>query len=388
MLINILIITIVVALAACYAFAIKYQYAKSNLALREIQMQGVSKELKESHLLREQLLSSIGDAVLMVSSDGFILEANPSAHGMLGGMLMGDTLLARTLCYDLNQLLLLTVQTQLSQHSELVIPHPKRMVGSVRISPLSEHRPMAENTYLVVITDLSEVRHLEQVRRDFVANVSHELRTPLAAVRVNAEALLDNPDIPDATRTKFLNAIIQQAIRLSNMTDDLLALANAEVHPIASPTTFTLAPMVTEVLDHLGNRAQAAQVTISSSIDEEMQITADKNYLEQILINLVDNGIKYNKPGGTVTVTASAEPDQLLLRVADTGLGISSSHLPRIFERFYRVDKSRSRASGGTGLGLAIVRHLVDAHGGDITVDSLLGEGTTFTVSFPQPHRD
>ncbi len=388
MLINILIITIVVALAACYAFAIKYQYAKSNLALREIQMQGVSKELKESHLLREQLLSSIGDAVLMVSSDGFILEASPSAHRMLGSLLMGDTLMARTLCYDLNQLLLLTVQTQQSQHAELVIPHPSRMVGSVRISPLSEHRPMADNTYLVVITDLSEVRHLEQVRRDFVANVSHELRTPLAAVRVNAEALLDNPDIPDGTRTKFLNAIIQQAVRLSNMTDDLLTLANAEVHPIASPTTFDLAPLVTEVLDHLGNRAHTAQVALSSSIDEGIQITADKNYLEQILINLVDNGIKYNKPGGTVTVTASSESDHLLLRVADTGLGISSSHLPRIFERFYRVDKSRSRASGGTGLGLAIVRHLVDAHGGDITVDSLLGEGTTFTVSFPQPHRD
>ena len=388
MLINILIITIAVALAACYAFVIKYQYAKSNLALREIQMQGVSKELKESHLLREQLLSTIGDAVLMVSGDGFILEANPSAHRILGTMLMGDTLLARTLCYDLNQLLLRTVQTQTSQQAELVIPHPARMVGSVRISPLSEHRPMADNTYLVVITDLSEVRHLEQVRRDFVANVSHELRTPLAAVRVNAEALLDNPDIPDETRTKFLNAIIQQSMRLSNMTDDLLALANAEVHPIASPTTFELAPLVTEVLDHLSSNAAAAQVIVSSDIDEHILITADKNYLEQILINLVDNGIKYNKPGGSVTVTAAMEPNKLTLQVADTGLGISSSHLPRIFERFYRVDKSRSRASGGTGLGLAIVRHLVDAHGGDITVDSLLGEGTTFTVCFPQPDRN
>lgn len=296
---------------------------------------------------------------------------------------MGDTLLARTLCYDLNQLLQRAVQTQVMQQAELVISHPNRIVGTVRISPLSEHRPMSDPTYLVVVTDLSDVRHLEQVRRDFVANVSHELRTPLAAVRVNAEALLDNPDVPADMRDKFLSAIVQQSIRLANMTDDLLTLANAEVHPVATPIPIIFRPLVQDVMTQLTARAEAAQVEMKNEIDEELVVHADRNYLEQILINLIDNGVKYNRPGGVVRVSATSTSKQVTLKVSDTGLGISSNHLTRIFERFYRVDKSRSRASGGTGLGLAIVHHLVEAHGGEISVESLLGEGTTFTVTFP-----
>ena len=383
---NLLIILVVILAAICWILLIRYHYVQDNLLLRESQMQGVAKELKDSHLLREQLLNSIGDAVLIVSNDGFILEANPSAHRMLGGLLMGDTLLARTLCYDLNQLLQRTVQTQVMQQAELVISHPNRMVGTVRISLLSEHRPMSDPTYLVVITDLSEVRHLEQVRRDFVANVSHELRTPLAAVRVNAEALLDNPDVPADMRDKFLHAIVQQSIRLSNMTDDLLTLANAEVHPVATPTPIILRPLVQDVMTQLNARAEAAQVDMVNEIDDTLVVHADRNYLEQILINLIDNGVKYNKPGGNVRVSAASTSHQVTLKVCDSGLGISSNHLTRIFERFYRVDKSRSRASGGTGLGLAIVHHLVEAHGGEISVESQLGEGTTFTVTFPWNH--
>ncbi len=383
MITNLLIIGIVILVTLCWALLVRTKFIQSNLNLRELQMQGVAKELKDSHLLREQLLNSIGDAVLIVSNDGFILEANPSAHHMMGSLLMGDTLLARTLCYDLNQLLQRTVQTQQFQQAELVISHPNRVVGTVRISPLMEHRPMSDPTYLVVITDLSEVRHLEQVRRDFVANVSHELRTPLAAVRVNAEALLDNPDVPVEMRDKFLQAIVQQSIRLANMTDDLLTLANAEVHPVATPTPVVLRPIVEEVLNQLSSRAQALNVTIENQVSEKLVVHADRNYLEQILINLIDNGAKYNHPGGHVLVTAAETPQQVTIKISDDGLGISSNHLPRIFERFYRVDKSRSRASGGTGLGLAIVHHLVEAHGGEITVESQLCEGTTFTVTFP-----
>lgn len=383
MLINLLIIVIIILATLYWALMVRTRHLQSSLSLREVQMQGVAKELKESQQLREHLLNSIGDAVLIVSNDGFILEANPSAHRMMGSLLMGDTLLARTLCYDLNQLLQRTVQTQQFQQAELVITHPNRVVGTVRISPLMEHQPMADPTYLVVITDLSEVRHLEQVRRDFVANVSHELRTPLAAVRVNAEALLENPDVPAAMRDKFLQAIVQQSIRLANMTDDLLTLANAEVHPVATPTPVILRPLVDEVVNQLSSRGQALGVTIENKITEGLVIHADRNYLEEILINLIDNGVKYNRPGGYVLVTAEETPQQVTLKVSDNGLGISSSHLPRIFERFYRVDKSRSRTSGGTGLGLAIVHHLVEAHGGEITVDSQLGEGTTFTVTFP-----
>jgi two-component system phosphate regulon sensor histidine kinase PhoR len=247
---------------------------------------------------------------------------------------------------------------------------------------------------VAVLHDITQLKQLERVRRDFVANVSHELRTPLAAIKGYAETLLSNVDAPAETRTQFLSVIERHANRMSNLVTDLLELARLESdREVLAMTSIELALIVRRIADEFKPAISARSLNFRTALPPSLPaVKADEGAVEQILHNLLDNAIKYTEPGGTITISAVAKEDEVQVSVADTGVGIARQHLERIFERFYRVDKARSRELGGTGLGLAIVKHLVQLHGGRVWAESEPGQGTivhfTLLTAKPQERQD
>lgn len=234
--------------------------------------------------------------------------------------------------------------------------------------------------------DISQLERLEQVRQEFLANVSHELRTPLAAITAYVETLLDGGLDDGENCLRFLHTIHRNAERMRALVNDIAELSAIEAGNVRlTPEAIPLHLFVNEIFSHLAPRAAKYEVTLNNEVNEELRVFADPRRLEQIFINLIDNAIKFNRPGGSVTVgTALSERGHHhLIRVRDTGIGIPADALPRVFERFYRVDKARSRAAGGTGLGLAIVKHLALAHGGEASVNSVVGAGSEFTIKLP-----
>lgn len=243
---------------------------------------------------------------------------------------------------------------------------------------------------LLVLNDVTRMQKLERVRRDFVANVSHELKTPITAVKGAIETLRDGAlDDPEHAR-RFLDIALKQADRLNAIIEDLLVLSRleqeSEQSELARETT-PLTPILDDVIATCSERARAAGVPLVLSCDAALTARVNRALLEQAVVNLVDNAIKYSEPGCPIRVEADgvapAASAGVRIRVIDAGVGIAVEHLPRLFERFYRVDKARSRKLGGTGLGLAIVKHIVRAHGGSILAESEHGKGSTFTITLP-----
>jgi two-component system, OmpR family, phosphate regulon sensor histidine kinase PhoR len=245
-------------------------------------------------------------------------------------------------------------------------------------------RPLVNGGAVVALFDLTPIRKLEAVRRDFVANVSHELRTPLTIIGGFAETLQD-PEIPAARRAEFAKTIFTNTQRMQRIVDELLDLSRIETgHWRPRPESIRIADLAAEVFARSAASAKSKSVTLDTSIDPDAQtIVADRTALEQILMNLVENALRHTGEGGRIAIETLAEADGVSLIVSDTGSGIPPEHLPRIFERFYRADSGRSREAGGTGLGLAIVRHLVEAHGGMVRAESVVGTGTTIRMFFP-----
>ncbi len=245
-------------------------------------------------------------------------------------------------------------------------------------------RPLINGGAVVALFDLTPIRKLEAVRRDFVANVSHELRTPLTIVGGFAETMQD-PDVPMEKRAEFARTILSNTQRMQRIVDELLDLSRIESgHWKPRPEAVRMADLANDIFTRLGASAKSKGIALDARIDPgAVAVYADRTALEQILVNLVENAIRYSGEGGRITIETKPVDNGVAVIVSDTGMGIPPEHLPRIFERFYRVDSGRSRESGGTGLGLAIVRHLVDAHDGWVRADSVVGAGTTITVFFP-----
>jgi signal transduction histidine kinase/HAMP domain-containing protein len=245
-------------------------------------------------------------------------------------------------------------------------------------------RPLAGGRTVLALFDVTPLRRLEIVRRDFVANVSHELRTPLTVVGGFAETLLDD-GLPAADRHRFTETIVASTRRMQRIVDDLLDLSRIESGGwVPAPSPCDVRAAAAEVIEATRDRAASLDVVVDQEIaPDATTVIVDPTALRQVLANLVDNAIRH-APSGRVTVFARREGEAALVGVRDTGVGIAAEHLPRIFERFYRVDAGRSRAEGGTGLGLAIVRHLVEAHGGRVRVESAPGRGTTIWAELPQ----
>jgi signal transduction histidine kinase len=228
----------------------------------------------------------------------------------------------------------------------------------------------------------TELESLERTRRDLVANVSHELKTPIAAIRAHLENLLDGVEEPDP---KTIQIMLTQSERLGRLVEQLLDLSRLDSGEVPlHREQVSVAPLVSRVVSEISVSRQAADVAIERAIPEDLPpLDADEERLHQVLFNLVDNAVRFTPPGGEVTIAADRRNGSVEISVADTGVGIPGEHLPKLFERFYRVDPARSREDGGTGIGLAIARSVVEAHGGHIKAESVPGRGSVFSFDLP-----
>lgn len=239
---------------------------------------------------------------------------------------------------------------------------------------------------LVLFNDVTQLQQLEQVRRKFVSNVSHELRTPLSIFRGYLETLVDEPALSRAERERILHVMEKHSMRLQSLVDDLLSLARLEApDPRLNFAPVSLQTFLPPIAREWKKKAAAKQVKIIAEVAPELPaISADEARMEEVVYNLLENAVKYSRDGGRIQLHAGRDgADQIVLSVEDEGSGIAAADLPRIFERFYRADKARSRELGGTGLGLAIVKHIVQLHGGSVEAESRLGRGTTIRARFP-----
>jgi two-component system, OmpR family, sensor histidine kinase SenX3 len=263
---------------------------------------------------------------------------------------------------------------------ELELFGPPRRVLSVRAVPLADE--LRPSGVLVVVEDTSERRRLENVRRDFVANISHELKTPVGALALLAETLLDEDD-PDVTR-RLAERLASEAFRVGNTIDDLLELSRLEVATGLAADDVGVTHFVQDAADRVRPAAEQRGIEIDvESAPTRLSVVGDRRQLVSAVTNLLDNAVKYSEPGSTVHVTSRTDGRWVDVTVRDHGIGIPRRDLERIFERFYRVDRARSRDTGGTGLGLAIVRHVASNHQGEIRVESREGAGSTFTLRLP-----
>jgi len=261
-----------------------------------------------------------------------------------------------------------------------LILSPTSRSFEVQVSPLSGDPQRGAIAMLYDITDLDR---LERVRKDFVANVSHELRTPLAAVCGYAETLLEGGLEDLANSRKFVEIILNKARQLTNIVQDLLILSSLEGGKPPAPQPISLRDSIDSALRTVEPVARTRGVKLACGAFEDLTVLGYEIRLEQVWVNLLENAIKFNRPEGEVRVDVLRDSERAMIRIHDTGPGIPSRDLPRIFERFYRVDKARSRATGGTGLGLAIVKHAVEQMGGSVSVESMMGRGSIFTVALP-----
>ena len=339
-------------------------------------------ELTEERDRAGQIVDALDDGVLLLDGAGRLLVANPAARSWFG---LPDDLrpglpAQRVLGVpQVNALAEQAAEARAPVVGNLTVVFPEPRTLTMRAFPLADRGPTGR--IVVTLTDITQRRRLEVLRRDFVANASHELKTPVAAVRALAETLLTAlPDDPEAGR-QFAERIAREAERLDVLARDLLDLSRVErgtldVEPV------DLVGLAKEVLGGYEDLATERRVRLRTEL-QQVSMRGDRAQLGLLLSNLLDNALRHTPAKGTVCVRLDAAESRALLQVADTGEGIPARELPRVFERFYRVDKARARQTGGTGLGLAIVRHVAEAHGGTVRVDSELGRGSTFTVALP-----
>ena len=240
---------------------------------------------------------------------------------------------------------------------------------------------------LLVINEVTQLRRLENLRKDFVANVSHEIKTPLTAIKGFVETLHQgNVDEPEESE-RFLGIIQKHVDRLSSIIDDLLSLSRIEQEDERQAIEFENKPIkdiFESAVQICRSKAEEKKIDLHLACEENLSSYMDPTLLEQAVVNLLDNAIKYSEPNSAIHLTANLSDSEVKIIVEDQGIGIAKKHLSRLFERFYRVDKARSRKLGGTGLGLAIVKHIAQAHGGQVTVKSTAGKGSTFTIHLPK----
>ncbi|MBX3120247.1 MAG: hypothetical protein KF784_14370 [Fimbriimonadaceae bacterium] len=351
---------------------VQHRLAQSNKEL-----DGTKSQLDQQRRAIDALADGLETGILICDQRAQILYANRTASELFQFVNpVRKSILQVSLSYDLEQFILQIAAEKQDGRQEFALSYPKDRIVIVNAWPDPN-----EDRVFVSIYDITDLRRLERIRQDFVANVSHELRTPLASIRAMAETLLDEPDAELEKRDRYLEKMIAEIDRLTQLSSELLILSAAESNPVRKQAA-DLAQIVNSVVQQLEPKATAKGIQLSWEGPSSLVIEANTSQLTQIAINLIENAINYTNEG-TVHVELSEEGGNAVLKVTDTGIGIATEHLPRIFERFYRVDKGRSRTVGGTGLGLSIVRHLAESHGGRVTLDSTLGQGSVFTVELP-----
>jgi two-component system phosphate regulon sensor histidine kinase PhoR len=344
--------------------------------------------LQEEKAKVEAAFSSALDGVLILNRDGRIETQNQGMKAILGdryGDIVGETPLEAFRNLDLQKALDRYGSSKRPVSQEIELGEEEPAVLDVSITPVKGYVRDEEKTMLV-FHDVTRLKRLERMRVDFVANVTHEIKTPLTAILGFVETLQEGAIEDRETAKKFLSTIARHAERLNRLVEDLLTISNTELGEMHfSFESVTLSGVAQSVLHMIEPKAREKKIEIISEIPEELPlIRADRDRLSQILINVLDNAVKFTPEGGKVTVSAVPATDQeVVVRIADSGIGIPREEVSRLGERFYRVDKTRSRELGGTGLGLSIVKHLVTAHKGRMEIESQLGRGTTVSLYFP-----
>ena len=344
-------------------------------------------EIFSAGSLFEATMSGMREGLLVVNKDMRVVASNPAAHKLFSASLKNlksQRLTELTRNPAIYSAFLDGLKGKEVSGVKVQTHGPERQVFDLRVVPIGNANGNGAEGALGVFFDITRTERLELVRQEFLSNVSHELRTPLTSIMAFVETLESGATEDPESCQRFLSIIRKNASRMNTLIDDILDLTAIEAGNVqlrAAPVD--LHELVNEVCASLPNQASARKVSLRNEVPPGTLVYADARRLEQMLTNLIDNGIKFSRENGTVSISyRSGARDQIL--VQDTGDGIPAQHLERLFERFYRVDRARSRELGGTGLGLAIVKHLALLHGGEVTVESELGKGSTFTIHLPK----
>ncbi len=339
----------------------------------------------QTRVVLQRILETMREGVIIVSGDTRIVVSNQPAYDAFGrrnGPLESKRLTEVIRDLGVHDAFRRALERSDSSEVEFEIVGTENRKFKVRIAPVELE---SERGAIGIFYDVTNIERLENVRQEFLSNISHELRTPLTSILAFVETLEDGAINDQENNLHFLGVIRRNAERMHALIDDILELSTIESGRISiEPRDVDLERLVGEVFMNLSNKAVEHGVSLTNNVAREAVVNADPVRLEQMLTNLVDNAIKFNVPNGTVSVKLDALTDKDAITVSDTGEGISSDHLQRIFERFYRTDRARSREIGGTGLGLAIVKHLARLHGGEIHVSSSPGNGASFVIELPR----
>ena len=365
-----------------------FLFRKSSRGSSEAQLdQTNSPENLAISSLLEATLAGMREGLLVVDKDMRVVASNPAAHKLFNpsiAALKSQRLTELTRNPAIYGAFADGLKGIERSGVKVETHGPERQVFDLRVVPIGNTNGHGAQGALGVFFDITRTERLENVRQEFLSNVSHELRTPLTAILAFVETLETGAMEDPESAQRFLSIIRKNASRMHGLIDDILELTAIEggnVRLRAAPVE--LHAVVEEVCASFAAKAAAQNVALENNVPPEVMVYADERRLQQMLTNLIDNGIKFNREHGTVAISyESGTRDKIL--VQDNGDGIPAQHLERLFERFYRVDRARSRDMGGTGLGLAIVKHLALLHGGEVTVTSELGKGTTFTIHLPK----
>lgn len=353
-----------------------------NILARNLQEMMQAQEVHQNRLTT--LIENIESGLLLIDDRGYVIMANRAFKKMFGhGRIIKKRYHEAIAQKEVTGIVEEVFMTEKNVRRQMRIPlqlvqKEFEVSGAPIIGTNDEWKGI-----LVVFHDITELKHLEQMRKDFVANVSHELKTPITSIKGFSETLLDGAlNDPDAANL-FLDIIWKESVRMETLVADLLDLSKIEQKGlILNVSSVSLNKLLEEVIVTLENRMETKQIDLHVELTEELWIPGDEYRLKQVFLNLITNAILYTPQGGKITIKGCDAGETVSMTISDTGIGIEQKELPRIFERFYRVDKARSRDSGGTGLGLAIVRHILEAHHGKISVESEVNKGTSFTISF------
>jgi two-component system phosphate regulon sensor histidine kinase PhoR len=332
----------------------------------------------------DNVLGNMADGVIMTDVEGDIILANPAASKLFGFKepdVLSKPLIEVVHDHEVDEILKQCLKTGKQQSTQFESGIARQFLRAIAVPLHNQSRPSGT---LILLQDLTELRNLQTMRRDMVGNISHELRTPLAGIKAMVETLQNGAiDDKEAARN-FLSRIEGEADRLTQMVAELTQLSRIETgRAELKIESVNLNTLIDGVLGEMNPLAEKHQVTLLKELSTDLpSIQADKDRIRQTIINLVHNAIKFNKPGGRVTVSTGYDGNSVTVNVTDTGIGIAKDDLPHVFERFYKTDKART--GGGSGLGLAIAKHTVQAHGGDIHAQSEEGKGSTFTFSLPR----
>lgn len=365
-------------------------FGKINALARNLSELTIHEQIQAEQF--STVIENTVSGLVLIDEKGYIHLVNRKFISMFGkdpqdyiGYLYYDTLENETIHKTVQETFLYekNVKKSFSHHKGT-----DKLFVEIVGAPIFNERNMLRGAVLVLY-DITELKKLEVMRKDFVANVSHELKTPITSIKGFAETLLDGDIEDEETKNQFLSIIYEESKRIQVLIEDLLILSKLERDEFQLMfTDFQVTDIVDAIKPMFEHKAKEKSITFTVEKPSTVSLVADKERVKQVFINLLTNAINYTPNGGEVKVHIDETSDHVQIQVKDTGIGIEQEALPRIFERFYRVDKARSRNTGGTGLGLAIVKHIVEVHNGKINVESELNKGTTFTVLFPKEQKN